>query len=361
MAKEVVGAISSLPRDSKRRLRHVLVQNRRSKTLYTGTLKGKILELIKDGARPLKMTGRTKLKLYLEDVNDDNNDVAISANTTTTKDNNTPVVVAASSFQRTSDQAPMCNAIDANDINYTLVTQLSEDRLWMVSQHCSRWSGPISIAIFTDKSVDEIHKVIDEESAINGGIACSKGQVTTNTIPKQGKDEDEYPVNQLRNLALDAVKTSHVMYVDIDFWGSSNLYDTLQTHEVCEKFANNHKQAVVIPSFMMNPRFDTYDTVEGRTEKTNRMPTGFFELKKAYSSFEVSIFGSIRAQSSTDYNRWFDQEAGTVVEIPRFKSARYEPYMAFRYCKDLPPFQEVFTGYGKNKITVSLYTKYLVL
>ena len=39
-----------------------------------------------------------------------------------------------------------------------------------------------------------------------------------------------------------------------------------------------------------------------------------------------------------------------LIDIECFQSNRYEPYVAFQYCDALPPFQEQFRGYGKNKV-----------
>jgi len=66
------------------------------------------------------------------------------------------------------------------------------------------------------------------------------------------------------------------------------------------------------------------------------------------SPFDVTNRGG---HGSTLYQNWFAQEEGYLLDLPCVRSNRYEPYMAFRYCQDLPPFQEVFTGYGKNKMT----------
>jgi len=54
---------------------------------------------------------------------------------------------------------------------------------------------------------------------------------------------------------------------------------------------------------------------------------------------------------STRYKEWFEQSAEALVPIECVRSNRYEPYLVFRYCRDLPPFQEAFSGYGKNKMT----------
>ena len=72
------------------------------------------------------------------------------------------------------------------------------------------------------------------------------------------------------------------------------------------------------------------------------------KMKKA-STFDPTNVGG---HGSTKYITWRDQEVGTMVDLPCIKSNRYEPYLVFRYCSELPPFQEGFTGYGKNKMTV---------
>jgi Glycosyl-transferase for dystroglycan len=54
---------------------------------------------------------------------------------------------------------------------------------------------------------------------------------------------------------------------------------------------------------------------------------------------------------STRYKDWLVQQDDELIPIDCVNSNRYEPYLAFRYCHDLPPFQEAFTGYGKNKMT----------
>jgi len=44
----------------------------------------------------------------------------------------------------------------------------------------------------------------------------------------ENDDNHDYPVNQLRNIGLDAVSTSHVFTLDVDFVPSSNLHSTIQ-------------------------------------------------------------------------------------------------------------------------------------
>ncbi len=65
-----------------------------------------------------------------------------------------------------------------------------------------------------------------------------------------------------------------------------------------------------------------------------------------------SSHAAITGHGSTMYELWMAQRAGTVAPIQCLRSERYEPYLVVQHCKELPPCQEHFTGYGKNKISV---------
>ena len=57
----------------------------------------------------------------------------------------------------------------------------------------------------------------------------------------------------------------------------------------------------------------------------------------AASIFDPSNEGG---HGSTMYRMWQNQETGTLIDLPCITSNRYEPYLALRYCSELPPFQE---------------------
>ena len=46
-------------------------------------------------------------------------------------------------------------------------------------------------------------------------------------------------------------------------------------------------------------------------------------------------------------------------DLPCILSNRYEPYLATRYCKEYPPYQTAFTGYGKNKMTQIMHMRHV--
>ena len=249
-------------------------------------------------------------------------------------------------FERYTPGAPECTAMMAKDISYTLVTQLSMDRIWMMKHHCQRWgnTAPISVAVLTNQTLLQTRAAIID-------MGCDDEILKVQTMKTTDELEKEYPVHRLRRIALSAVRTSHVMYVDIDFWESVDLHDILYQPSVREALAADPKRGLVVPAFQLNRQCREYrDCPE---ENIPKMPQTRKEmvdtvLERRGSPFDPTNRGG---HGSTLYVQWMKQGPGDMMEIPCIQSNRYEPYLALRYCRDLPPFQVQFSGYGKNKMT----------
>ena len=104
----------------------------------------------------------------------------------------------------------------------------------------------MSIVVLTDRTAKEVKTLM-----VSGG--CSNENLTVQTVKRTQYDPDgtEYPVNLMRNLAMSAVKTTHVLYADVDFWPSADLYSILSHDNVKERLASDPKLAAVVPAFQM--------------------------------------------------------------------------------------------------------------
>jgi len=251
-------------------------------------------------------------------------------------------------FKLTTPNAPSCSdPIDADSISFTLVSQLSQDRIWMVPHHCKRWGdNPMSIVIFTDEDA----AVVKNRLVIEG---CSQENLTVQTVSKTRYDPQgsDYPVNVLRNLAFSKVKTTHLVYADVDFWPGESLHSILNIQSVKERMASDPKLATVVPVFQINRRCRGYN--DCRDQNIPFMPKRKDALIALIRRREASTFDPTNegGHGSTRYIAWKEQEEGSYLDLPCIRSNRYEPYLAVRYCSELPPFQEGFSGYGKNKMT----------
>jgi hypothetical protein len=248
-------------------------------------------------------------------------------------------------FKATTELAPTCDTLSYDKIDFTLVTQLSPNRLGIMHQHCKRWGDhPISVAVGTSSSQKAILKVLK-------ALGCHPENLTVTIISDFDSDES-YPVNRLRNAALAAVKTSHFVYVDADFVPSLHLYDELMKQRDA---LLHYKTAFVLPAFELNP---LCDSVECKHLHEYMIPDTKQELVDLFTSpadnpavTQFDVKGNPSGHGSTRYMDWITQDEDELLPIECMTSPRYEPYVVMRYCHDLPPFQEQFAGYGQNKIT----------
>ena len=291
-------------------------------------------------------------------------------------------------FERYSEYAPTCKKLThVKDVAFTLVTQTSMSRLWLMKHHCELWKGPISVAVlvppsdknsqFSSSNNNSTIIIQTIQNQLETKYGCSQSQVTVSILNRVGFTENDYPVNHLRNIALRHVQTTHIMYVDIDFWPSSNLYDTLSnTNYIKREFINDPKLALVVPAFQFtnglcklgNPGPDRKTKCRQRdiqtipTTKEQLLPmlnqTVVLQQYRKYNEtdyrvtpFQEKVFRI--AHNTTLYDVWYTKQrsVGSLHTLPCVQSGVYEPYLATRYCRDMPPFQEIFTGYGQNKAT----------
>lgn len=252
--------------------------------------------------------------------------------------------LASPKFERIIPSAPVCRKVDPNEISYSLVTQLSDNRLWMMERHCAGWKSDISLAVFTNRTKDLVENELVK-------LGCSKFSLRVLQMSDY-PDEGDYPVNVLRNLAISAVKTSHFVYIDSDFWLSSNTDSVLMKKDVKEALSKDPKQAIVIPAYQLHSKCSKPKDLKGcRKEKSDTMPLTKPDLLERIKDGQVTVFDpkNPRGHGSTMYDLWEAQATGSVAKIPCLKSDRYEPYLVVQHCRELPPCQEQFTGYGKNK------------
>lgn len=255
--------------------------------------------------------------------------------------------------QMPGDEVPSCVPVAAKDISYTMVSQFSSNRLWLMRHQCAVWKGPMSLAVFTDRDADSI---IDELVS----MGCD-GDFTVQTIPIEEFSREDYPVNALRNLALTGVATSHFFYVDVDFMMSDSVERTLMRESVRSVLSESPKQTIVVPAFQRLAHCDKNNEHCNRP-KPSEMPVTKSDLVEGIYSGDVTVFDSQSnpdGHGSTRYNTWMGQRPGSVVSIPCLTSDRYEPYIVAQYCKETPPFQEDFIGYSSDKLEVRLCSQFV--
>lgn len=268
-----------------------------------------------------------------------------SLETTPTLDSDT---VTFASHRDNHETDALCTSLDPADVSMTLVTQCDDARVPLLAQLCARWTQPIAMAVLTHRTVPQM-----EEELL--ALGCRREQLQIATLSPHWHAIDAYPVNHLRNLAVRMVQTTHMIYLDIDFVPSSDLESTLlHSQHIRQALAEDHRQALVVPAFEYKPACWNCSTYE---ELVQALPRNKTELLMLHSRGEVSMFHDYWpvAHDSTDYDAWMlHQEPAGLLDIPCIRANHYEPYLVLRKCRDLPPFQQAFTGYGYNKASFTM-------
>lgn len=267
------------------------------------------------------------------------------------KNNTEPSDLKSKLFKIEMESAPECGINKKSQIDFTLTIQFSSNRIWAMRNHCKQWGNhPISLAVASKMNHNEILKKLIY-------MGCKKEQINLHVL--NDSDYSSYPVNLMRNLALSGVKTSHTFLLDVDFMISDNLYENLMSHKA--ELIENPKTAIVVPAFELRRQCNMKEKKCYELHK-KLLPHTKSELIDLMSSKNsvlnlprdsvVAPFdsrGNFHGHGSTLYDSWVSDETKTLKPIKCVTSHRYEPYLAFEYCKDMPPPQEAFSGYGKNK------------
>jgi hypothetical protein len=247
-------------------------------------------------------------------------------------------------FRQHFDGAPLCHVPEEQDIDFTLAIQISYSRLWIMQHHCKRWgNNHISLAVAYQREKETIETL--ERLRVMG---CDMQRMKVSFF--HHLDASNYPANRLRNLALSKVNTTHTITVDGDVLVSSNLHDALVKYR--SVLASDDKLALVIPAFQVLNVCKPTDSQRCRRLHLSMVPHTKAELLQGYEGGEKKRkIMPLKAQSTTCSSSWRVQTADDLYPIACFISDDYEPYLAIRYCRETPPFQEAFNGFGENKVT----------
>jgi len=221
---------------------------------------------------------------------------------------------------------PHCQG-QAAENSVTLVAQMSLDRLPMLEQILSHWSGPVSLALYLS---DQESQVFLDHHA-QSQVLTSRCDVGYHLVFKEGK---HYPVNFLRNLAMDQARTKYVFLSDVDFLPSLGSYSALQS-SVRALLSDHPSRLLVVPAFETT----SYTNLE--------FPSTKAQLVKRLDLGEILTFRSREwpaGHRATNYPFWRSSTTPyTVTWQPD-----YEPYIVGS--RDMARYDTRFVGFGWNKV-----------
>lgn len=246
---------------------------------------------------------------------------------------------------------PHCPAQQQQELQVTLILQTTLDRLPVLHETCRRWrSSPIIVVLALDE--EDLSDVVESYDCPNAHWI------------RFHWTQSDYPVNLLRNLALEAVSTSHVLVVDADFVPSVGLDESI----VQNLAVLDSRQAMVVPAFERIQECHSSDEcLHYLQNNSSFIPRTMEELETCIQTHDCRVFQSNNnpdGHSSTHSNEWLSEPRThdrPLRSIECFDSLRYEPYLVLPWCGNeaVPYYDERFHGYGKNKIQHVQHVRFL--
>uniref|UniRef100_A0A914WFW9 Glycosyltransferase-like protein LARGE2 n=1 Tax=Plectus sambesii TaxID=2011161 RepID=A0A914WFW9_9BILA len=217
-------------------------------------------------------------------------------------------------------------SMEERPADVTLVTQLSMDRLQMLEQLLSQWEGPVSVALYlSDSETNQLLRFAADSPHI-----AHRTNVAFHIVYKQGS---LYPVNYLRNVALNASMTPFVYLADVDFLPMFGLYDVLRQAVVAQGSMQN--KAMVVPAFEAHGYRSPFP--RSKAELINQLDAGRLIV------FRQDVWA--KGHVPTDYDRWRSAAAPYSVGW----QPDYEPYVVVG--RHVPKYDPRFLGFGWNKVS----------
>eukprot|EP00164_Ancoracysta_twista_P002249 GFYU01002971.1.p1 GENE.GFYU01002971.1~~GFYU01002971.1.p1 ORF type:complete len:649 (+),score=146.51 GFYU01002971.1:144-2090(+) len=211
---------------------------------------------------------------------------------------------------------------DPDPYDISIISQLSVDRLVRLREMAKLWDGPLSATVYIKDPASDLQAIED----LRNSIAAVEKNVDFHILYS---DKGPYPINTLRNVAIQHSRTKYVFLLDVDFIPNPNMLEYVR--ELRHLMAGK-KQVLVVPAFEM------LDMEFGLPGDKNSL----LHLEKYGKLQQVHQFYA-PAHAPTNYTRWYDDDE--IYEA--VYSLNYEPYLIGE--KTMPWYDERFVGYGHDK------------
>ena len=215
---------------------------------------------------------------------------------------------------------------DSSDV--VLITQLSMDRVGVLNALCKQWGGSMSVSLFA--SDWEAQMLLRSPSSIGD---CYRNSIAVHLVYRESRWQP-YPVNLLRNTALEQAASPHVFLSDVDFLPVGMLCPYLrQAVDILD--VEHTKRALVIPAF--ETQLYKCTVPQNKTVLLEMLDRGTIQ------SFRHDVWP--RGHAPTNYKRWREAIAPYKVDWAQ----DYEPYIVTG--GNVTRYDARFVGFGWNKVS----------
>ena len=225
--------------------------------------------------------------------------------------------------------------------NVGIATQVSFDKFDTIREMSSHWNGPISCSVLCFGDIRQVEE--DIKKAIE--TWPQRSEPVTFHIVIQERNDDPYPVNIMRNFAMNHSSTDYVLILDADFVPNPDAWERILVwlEQRDGMVALDSKSAFIVPAFECVARGDQEPVSIEDLPQTKEILMQTL-LEGWIQPFHFKSWP--RGHTPTNFGKWYlaSKPYGIIWE-PRF-----EPYVIVNR-HDVPQFWENFVGFGYNKLS----------
>ena len=177
-------------------------------------------------------------------------------------------------------------------------------------------------------------------------------------LPFIATEPGVYPINKLRNLAIQNSKTNHFWLADLDMWPSGpflsfaspieNLYANILS--LPSQYLDDDHLAIIVPAFEVYS--SSCKSFEECSSRVNRQfPQNKRGLLACIRSRRCNTFRPWDQLHDYHFAKWFFASyTPLLTPVSCFKGRTQEPYVVVKKSEFLPSFDERFINYAYNKV-----------
>jgi len=239
------------------------------------------------------------------------------------------------------DNSEAQKSVEKNDITvatYMRIVTSTTDSFQYLLDLASSWDGYISVAIYTrhtDMTLKKLshaikHFIKDHPNIISSKVFFHLVINKRETVSDEPDFTDFYPINFLRNLAMDNSLTDFVLNLDANFVPSLDSYHQIQSH--LSQLPNN-KTVMILPLFERMQNSNAQLVPASKRALFDEIEDNPYEIYPP-----VSNYMSYRSYGPIDYPRWYKATDPYQVGY----KGDFKPYYVVQKSVGLPPFWEHF-------------------
>jgi len=224
----------------------------------------------------------------------------------------------------------------------SICTQLSISHTTMarILDIAENWKGKVSVAVFYKAWIDTERLELFTKF-YNDNVDVFQDRFAFHLVMDTMIDRKrDYPINMMRNVAIEYSVTKYILVLDVDFIPSQTTFADINTHvDSLMKKDKVSMNVLVIPAFEKQlPIEESWILPDSKRE--------LIEIKAEYHVKPFHVSGFPEGHGPTDFLRWYTCNASYSIPY-QFK---FEPYLVVQKSSMFPPFWEHFFGFGKNKL-----------